>query len=344
MSQESMQTLNTDTLIGFTDERGMAWHYRAEMQGELSNHYPQAIPVEDVRKRLFHWKAAEGDITSTVITENGVLVVKDPSRKTIVRPDTMRILGIFKRGYLIHDFDEWLIKNVEAILGDELAVSSAGLLKGGAVAWVEVSVPKTIVTPEGVEFRPNILAATSLDGSLSSTYARTIQNTVCDNTLAAALTEPGQKIKVKHSRNSLVRLADVQEALNIVHTMADDFAAQVAQLCNTTVTDAQWDKFLAGLAPTTDEKGEEKTGRGLTLATKKQDTLRKMWNTDARVEPWKNTAWGVLQAVNTATHHEFDVRLGEDGTRAERNMLRAVTGETEKTDLATMNLLAGVLA
>ncbi len=57
MSRETVQHLNTNTLIGHTDARGSAWHYRAEEQGEESNHYPGAIPVEDVERRLFHWVA-----------------------------------------------------------------------------------------------------------------------------------------------------------------------------------------------------------------------------------------------------------------------------------------------
>ena len=57
MSKETLSWLNTNTLIGCTDKRGMAWHWRAEEQGEQSNHYPTAIPVADVQDRLFAWTA-----------------------------------------------------------------------------------------------------------------------------------------------------------------------------------------------------------------------------------------------------------------------------------------------
>jgi hypothetical protein len=53
MSKETIQWLNTQTLIGMTEKRGNAWHYRAEEQGDEPNHYPLAIPVEDVKRRLF---------------------------------------------------------------------------------------------------------------------------------------------------------------------------------------------------------------------------------------------------------------------------------------------------
>jgi len=55
---------------------------------------------------------------------------------------------------------------VRFALDDNLSISSAGLLRN-RVAWVEVSVPDNITTPEGVVFRPNPLATTSFDGSLA---------------------------------------------------------------------------------------------------------------------------------------------------------------------------------
>ena len=39
MSRETLSWLNTNTLIGFTDKRGTAWHWGAEEQGEQSNHF-----------------------------------------------------------------------------------------------------------------------------------------------------------------------------------------------------------------------------------------------------------------------------------------------------------------
>ena len=179
MSQETAGWLNTMTLITFTDQRGHAWHYRASKQGAESNHYPGPIPVEDVRRRLFNWRVAEGDVTSSaaVMDADGVQTfeVRDLTRKALLRPpgafgadDQGAILGVFKSGYQGHDYEEWLLGQVAAILGDDLAIGSAGLLKGGAVAWVSVEVPESITTPEGVQFRPHLLATTSFDGSLST--------------------------------------------------------------------------------------------------------------------------------------------------------------------------------
>ena len=80
MSQETSQWLNTRTLIGFTDKRGNAWHYRADEQGTEPNHYPLAIPTEDVRRRLFGWTHAEGDVSATYLGANGFETISDPDR------------------------------------------------------------------------------------------------------------------------------------------------------------------------------------------------------------------------------------------------------------------------
>jgi phage/plasmid-like protein (TIGR03299 family) len=347
-----MSWLNSMCLVGFTAKRGNAWHYRADEQGTEPNHYTGAIPIADVRRRLFGWKAVEGNVssTATVLAPEGVetFTVIDTSRKAMLRPpkalgdnDLGGILGIFKNSYQGHDYDTWLLEQVATILDDDLFIGSAGLLRQGAQAWVQVEVPENITTPEGVVFRPNLLATTSFDGSLATTYKRTITNVVCDNTMRAALDSTGESYKVKHSRYSAAKLANARDALALVHTIVDDFAAEVAELCSVKVSAGDWEKFLDEIAPVKDDKGADKTGRALTMASNKRDELAQLWNHDERVAPWQGTAWGVVQAVNTHVHHVQSVRGSE---RAERNMQLAVTGAFDKLDAETRETISRVLA
>lgn len=353
MSKETLEHLNLHTLIGNTAQRGTAWHYRADLQGDESNHYPGPIPVADVARRLFHWHAQSRRLavetpatpaTMTHLTADGYpvrwAVVAD--RQAICRSDDLQgaPMGIFKTGYVMHQYEEWLLTTVANILDDTLSISSAGLLRDGAIAWVEVSVPETLTTPEGFEFRPNLLATTSFDGSIATTFKRTVTATVCDNTRAAALAEQGQTYKVKHSRNSSLKLAEARDALAMVHTMADDFAAEIATLTRTTVTEKVWRAFLHAHVPLTDQRGLPLTGRSLTVARHKQEALDNLYRWDHRAATWTGTALGVLQAVNTYEHHLATIR----GTgRAERNMLRTVTGDYERLDHATRSTLGLVL-
>jgi phage/plasmid-like protein (TIGR03299 family) len=319
VSNETITDLNTNTLIGNTSQRGFAWHYRAEDQGEQSNHYDGPIPIEDVQRRLFSWTAESRPIAvelpsdfeeMTHLTAGGNparwAYVED--RQAICRSDNDHVMGIFTTGYERHQYQEWLLHTVANILDDDLSISSAGLLRGGAVAWVEVSVPETITTPEGVAFRPNLLATTSFDGSTATTFKRTITDVVCDNTRAQALGEHGQQFKVKHSRYSQARLAPARDALALIHSLADDFATEVATLCATPVSDLEWSKFLDAHVPSLDDKGVPLVGRLLTMAQNKRNRLQGLYRNDSRVSPWKGTAHGVLQAVNTYEHHEGIVR------------------------------------
>ena len=335
MSRETLTHLNTQTLIGYTSKRGQAWHHRAEYQGSEPNHYEHAIPVADVRRRLFCWSPVEADIQAVTIDQDGVATYTDSTRKAIVRPDTGAILGVFRTGYKVHDYDQWLITNVEGILDADLQIGSAGLLRGGAVAWVQVEMADTL-SAAGVEFRPFLTATTSLDGSIATTYQTGAQVVVCDNTLSAALHSADTRVKVRHSANSLARLAEVRDALVIVHQVADDFAAQVERLVNETVTDARWARFLAAYCGTDDTKASK---RALTTRRLQAKQMERLWYHDQRVTPWRGTAYGVLAAANTYAHHLAPVR---GASRAERNAERLVTGKVHDLDRHTLKVLAGV--
>jgi len=68
-------------------------------------------------------------------------------------------------------------------------------------------------------------------------------------------------MKIKHSRQSHAKLAPAREALGIVHSLGDEFAAEVAALCAIEVTDAQWPEFLDHHIPVSEDAP---TGRGRT--------------------------------------------------------------------------------
>jgi len=358
MSRETSEWLNRNTLIGFSSKRGTAWHYRASDQADVpaslfpradvitvdgrevaSNHYSGAIPVHDVNTRLFHWDAVQCnmafDVSGILGTEKEAWK-KSAKRVAWVRSDTLEELGNPSPTWTAHPYSTWLVETTQQITDGDLDVASAGLLKNGAQAWVSYEVPDTISTPEGVDFRPQLLATTSFDGSLATTYKRVTTLTVCDNTLAAALGEQGQQIKIMHSKYSHLKLMDAREALSIIHQDADDFAHAIEAMCQQTITDRQWSQFLDLYVPLHDDKGEPKVKRALTMAENKRETLTQYWNNDRRVCDWKGTAWGVLQACNTWFHHAQIVR---GATRPERNMDNVLNGRTAEHDEQILGLI-----
>lgn len=335
MSAETMEWLNFYTL-----QSRRVWHTDDQLQKIAHTIYDGRIPVEDVATRLFGWEPLEAtklEATAVVITPEGVeeIVIPGTGRKVTLRPpgalgpeDQGAWLGVFKKGYKSHSYKTWLLDKVAEILDDELGIYSAGLLRQGALAWVQVTVPDTIMTPEGVVFRPNLLCVTSLDGSIVSTYKRTIGNAVCDNTLSGALGELGPEYRVKHTANSEVRLLDARSELELFHQMPADFAAAVARLTAVKVSKTAWRKYLDVEAPLIDINGDEKTGRSLTLAQNKRDQLDHLYIKDPRCAPWTGTAYGVIQTQNTYAHHYQTVR----GNRDERNMSHVIFGGFDQVD------------
>jgi phage/plasmid-like protein (TIGR03299 family) len=325
MSMETREWLSNNTLIGFTEKRGNAWHYR---QGD-NNHYVGAVPVDDVLKRLFSWSPVK--VAEQWTYEGKLVTGKDV---VILRSDTGAKMGTFTDGYQAHPYPEWLIDNVATLLDSEgeLGISSAVLLKGGKIASVQVEVPETFRGPAGVEFRPFVSASTSFDGSISTQYGRMVTHVVCDNTLSYGLNEKGQKIKIRHTRNSLAgKVAAARETLQLIHSAADDFAAEVEKLAALELTEKAFEEIVSELTKVEDETKK----RSVTMAQNKRDKLMGL-RTDDRVAPWWGTAFGGVQLLNTYRQHEQTVK---GATRPERNMLNAVLGNTETEDAKDLQLV-----
>jgi phage/plasmid-like protein (TIGR03299 family) len=208
---------------------------------------------------------------------------------------------------------------------------------------VQAEVPENVdAGGTGVAFRPNLLNTTSFDGSIKTTFKRTATIVVCDNTWNMAMRKGGDQFAVSHSRFSIQRLEQAGHALGLVEKTADEFTAHIVALTEKAVSDRQWARFLDRWVPSVDAKGSPKTGRALTMAAKKRDTLAKMWMSDPRVSPWKGTAFAVAQAVNTFTHHETSVKGGE-ANRGERNTLNTILGDTATVDAQARAILDEVL-
>jgi phage/plasmid-like protein (TIGR03299 family) len=336
MSKESSEWLNQNTLIGFTSKRGNAWHYRASDQGAEPNHYEGAIPVPDVQRRLFAWEPVAVSNPGGIGTDGKVYTADD--QVMYFHPETGDRLGTHGPGYVVHGYSDWLLDKISTILDADLSVGSAGLLKAGAVAWVQIEMAETMHHASGVSYRPFLTGATSLDGSLKTTYVSGNQVVVCDNTLSAALREQDASqvtISRKHtSRSGDVQLTTIRDALGLIVGTGDQFAAALDQLTSEKVDRKRMGRFMDLYVPVPKEEG-----RGRTLAEHKRDDLRTLLK-DERVAPWNGTAWGVLQLTNTYDQHVSTIR--GMNARAERNALAFLTGQSAKSDAETLKLLASV--
>lgn len=334
MSAETREWLATNILVGDTEHRGNAWHY---MEGD-DNHYAGAIPVDDVMRRLFHWQVKEAPAYADL---GAFESLKCPDHKVLYRSDNRGVLGIVGSDYKVHEPEAWLLDGPAAMIGGasgEVIITGAGLLQGGAVAYVEMGVPET-TTVQGFTYRSNLLAYTSFNGRLSSGYNTTNKVTVCDNTLAIALADAkrsGTQYRVRHTRNSRLSIAGARSALHLLSDETEQFTRGVQELLDWKVNEGQWEQFLDQLAPV-----GEGSKRANTIAQGKRSKLWSLYCRDPRSAPWHGTALGVLQAMNTFDSHYATVK---GAGRVERNMMNAITGKQAESDGRTLELLRGVCA
>lgn len=363
MSMETPETLNDGRCVklGNTLERGesYAWHHNpyiamivAAKNGGIPQYYPGPIPVQDVIDHMLNWEALTAPVAFT--DHNGVS--HETSDQVIYRSDTSAVLKTgFKEGYLIHQFQEWLIERIAKLTGvsvadavniangtdaDMLQLSSFGLLKGGAQAWAQFELPESIETPSGLKFRPSLLAGTSHDGTIATMAKLVYTMVVCDNTFATARGERRATVKAKHTKNSGRTFDDGANALGIVRAGADEFSKDLEALIARPVTTVQFGKFLDIWQPIPAEDSTSK--RAVTMAERTRATLEDLYSSDAMVAPFAGSAFGVLQLTNTYNQHHAPVNTGTD--RIERRFSRALSDELANKDSEVIAILDTVLA
>lgn len=353
MTAESMTDLNRLTLIGMVEERGAAWHRRDDLQGDEDNHYQRFIPVEDVKRRLFNWDPMTVPVGYLVpcdvdkadfIRSDGQpvrVVESQQGRVGVLREDNDYDMGVFMDGVVHPPYQDTLIREAEMLTGTELGITSAGLLAKGSRAWVEFSLPETLHDPKsGLGYRPNLVCATSMDGSLAHTKARTINATVCDNTLTWNLLEArasGALVKRKHTALSLDDLQEERQALAIINETAEEFERELHALIEREITKPQVIQVLDIIMPLPEDEG-----RAMTMAQNKRDQWMSVYTKDPMVAQWEGTAFGVFQTFNTIDHWYAHTR-GET-TRSERNTWRALNGKRAQADREVVKALELALA
>ncbi len=371
MSKETLEWLNSNTMLGFTAHRekyaNMGWGINFnEATGrneawwhtdDFKNGYPDAIPASEVERVLFNWEPEEVEIMfkrRRGVTEDNMDArdgigpfqwVPSVKSKAIMHPDTDYEFGVFGIDtYKVHTYQQWLVENVSKMLDSEVGIGTAGLLREGGVAYVGLELPDSIEAA-GMDIRPMLLACTSLDGTKATTYKMVTQVPICDNTLDLALQGDGNTFKIKHSSRSLGRLMNARDALGVVYKHAEDITAFLDTLSNVDVTDAQFKQIVAAIKPIPEPTTETQKGkvvvtnqRAITIAENLHYDLNAMWATDPRCKAWNGTLLGAFQTVNTWHNHERP----QNDNGVDRVMTATISGQVGKFDREFFDIVAGL--
>lgn len=330
MSAETQNWLDNYVLLS-----GTAWH---RTNTDHINTFNGGIPLEAAKERLFGWEPVLAPLKVDVPMGEDTITITDNDRQVVARPAfgglDPAVMGVFKSGYDHMGYEKSLLDPISNLLGDDILLSSAGLLRNGGQAWAQVALTQEHFVND-VEFRPFLTLSDSMNGTLANSAITGAIAVVCDNTLSMALAGKSSVYKIKHTKNSRFKIETAAEALGILHSVADDFTAGIEALTSFKVSDAEWEKFLDEYAPLNNEM----TGRAQKFAETKRDELWVMYEKDARAAQWKGTAYGVLAAANTYQHHKSIVR---GASREERAFASMVANEWESFDSDVIGSLSKV--
>jgi len=340
ISRENRDWLNNNVLVGFTAKNRLPWWFQKNRQPEEPTVYEGAIPIEDVKRRIFNWEAKERP--AYFGGPNGE-VLEAKKLKAIVHGDSNQLFQFARKNYEIHQYQDVLFEKVQGILDDgELHIGSAGLLRRGAGAFMTVEPSENLLAQCGLELKPRLLSATSHDSKIATTYKMVATIVVCDNTLAMALAENGPRYRARHTKNSKIRVGDVREALGLqIATSGEELVRFIDELADTTVSESQWQQIVELLTPIPKTSLPRVVGR----LENKREQLEALWTSDERCAPWNGSALGVFQVFNTYRLHIAGGASGKENDpekRFERNMTNLLSGTSLKSDKEILNAITAV--
>jgi phage/plasmid-like protein (TIGR03299 family) len=396
-------------VTGIVDGQGWrppAWWFNGEIEKTLAqkSHYAESLPVGMIKSELFGWEALDGAVRISVelripadhplsktpgTEEIRQVSFTVPDYKGVVREDKLiecylndkldelgpeTVMNIASKNFNTDSFKKVLIDNVAEIVQEspgDLAITGAGLLKWGKVGYLEISVPRSLHNEKtGIEFRPNLLASSSFDGSVATRYDKTVTNVVCDNTHQWALRQSGEKtgsFKMKRTKNFSELVRSAREALGIMDRNTDEFTKIIEEWSEVPVSPKQFIKWMDFIVPVPELKTVQKevtvsiqgemqkqmvdkvNTNSQNIALSKRDSLSKMYYEDKRVAPWAGTKLGIAQLGNTWFTHESTMKGAKAHggnklqARVEGNTMRVLDGTIAAQDEKFINAIDEVL-
>jgi phage/plasmid-like protein (TIGR03299 family) len=273
--------------------------------------------LQQVRE-YFDWTAERSPAEYAVTHSADEGETRLAPRHIVWHSETGGYLGDVSPSYALHQYSETLVDNISTLLDQsDLRVKHYGQFDGGAVGFVQVEFPTTSQRAD-VEYSTWISAVSSHNGSFATSYLSGNDLITCSNSVRSAVAKANGLIKIRHTRNSQLRVAEAREALGVMFHTDETFGDLVDSMLGVKVTQNDFNRLVREFT-----KPDGKEGKAATIATNAEDRLHAMWETDTRVAPWHGTGFGAFQAFNTFDLWERPVRGGE---REDRNMQRTLAG------------------
>jgi phage/plasmid-like protein (TIGR03299 family) len=259
-------------------------------------------PIEVWSKQAgLAWIAKKADVMYGPLVDGEMR--KIPKRIALYRSDTLGFLSVVSDDYKV--VQPWQIlqfmKDMVSRAGFRMEV--AGSLLGGRKIWALARVNDGAPVVGKDVVRPYILAATSYDGTMASTFKFVSVRVVCNNTLRMAVSEAAKKdgavvdcVRVNHYDH--LDVDEVRRKLGIVLNAWDRFIVNARLLAESKVTRSFAQDFLAKVLPHPNYRPIEETRAyrkilALFDGEEPMDTLPES----------RGTAWELLNSVTWYVDH-----------------------------------------
>ena len=199
MSKETLEHLNTNTLIGNTDAPRHRLALPGRAAGRASPTTTRPDPGRRRQRRLFDWQAESRRIAVEVPADVDTMTHLDRDRtsrcagrssrtgRRSAAPTPTTVMGIFAAGYAMHQYDEWLLDHGRRTSSTTTCRSAPPGCCAAARSPGSRSRSRSR-SPPPKEWRsgPTCWPPPRFDGSIATTFKRTVTDVVCDNTREAA--------------------------------------------------------------------------------------------------------------------------------------------------------------
>lgn len=342
-----------DIMIGNTSRRQVAGGGNWFGKGQVKASYEDAIPLRHVYDMLLNWTPLEvpnanlipvtlDERFDTIIGGQAYQVNVRDDHKAIVRSDNHESLGVFTNSYDSSAYNR-MVGFIQEVFQGALPVWNAGLIGGGKKFFITVGMDKTMHDDKsGLDFWPYLMFHSSLDGSLANTFVPGTGVAQCDNMFPAmrkAAKAAGRLVKFKRSRHSLndVRIKSIRDALGIMTLEAEQFSEDLHNLVDTPLSRSDFHKALGIIVPAPKDDASK---AAVTRYENSRDDLVNLYTGSPMVAPWKDTAFGFVQMINTYNNRYKPVR---GALQVERTFERALSGSLAEADGAAIRALESVL-
>ena len=246
-------------------------------------------------------------------------------RRVLYRSDTGRPLSVVSDSYNVVQPGTILQFVSECVASAGFAMETAGVIDDGRRVWALARVNDGAPVIGHDVVRPYLLAATSYDGTMATTFKFTGIRVVCNNTLSMSAGSSDRDTNVSREKDKTK--GAVVQCVRVAHSANPDFESIRSQLG---IVLSAWDRFLVESRLMAETKVDERFAI---------EFLRTLLRTDASIEATKaaeetrafkrlmalvtgeaqsatlpeanGTAWGLLNAVTWFVDHE----RGSDKTR-----------------------------